>query len=89
MPKHFPIAFYGCLCFLEVEEAAAIDATWQGAGLGTAEDLIPPAGNGVVGGITDKFGEELNEERRAAPESAYLLEYENSGGGAGEQRLVR
>ena len=43
------------ILLLVVEEAAVIQATGQRAGFGAAEDAVPPAGYGIVGGIAQRF----------------------------------
>lgn len=73
---------------LPVEEAAAILITRQCAGVGAAKNAIAAAGDGIVGRIAEKPGQKLQEEGGWAPEASELLEDEEGGVGAGEQRFV-
>jgi hypothetical protein len=76
------------ILLLLVEEAAVVQITGQRAGFGAAEDAVPPAGYGIVGGVAHQLGQELHEESGSSPEPSKLLKDEDSRGGTREQRFV-
>ena len=62
--------------------------TGQCAYVEAAEDAVAAAGYGVVGRVAEEGGQELQEGCGWAPWASELLENEDDGVGAGEQRFV-
>ncbi len=53
-----------------------------------AEDAIAMAGDGVVGGVAEEFGQELQKECGGGPWGAEVLKDEEGCVGAGEQEFI-
>jgi len=58
---------------LKIKEAAAILIRRQHADFGAAEDAVAAAGDAVVDGVSEGFGQELQEGCECAPGACQLL----------------
>ncbi len=79
---------YRDILLLLVEEAGVIRVTRQCADFGAAEDAVAVTGDGVVGRVAEEFGQESQEGCGWTPWASELVEDEEGGVGAGEQRFV-